>query len=220
MAQAFLFDMNGTMINDMDYHLDAWYNLLTQEMDVKMTKAEVKKEMYGKNAEVLARIFGDSRKFSDEEVEDITRRKEGIYQEVFRPHLRLIDGLGAFLEKAKAHRIKLAIGTAAPRTNVIFAVEGLHLQKDFPVIVDSEDVQLSKPDPAVFLQCAKKLGVDPASCIVFEDAPKGVEAARNGGMQAVAIKTFHTEKDFAGLDNIICFVDDYNDPALNVLFEK
>ena len=76
----------------------------------------------------------------------------------------------------------------------------------------------SKPNPEVFLKCADELGVPYENCIVFEDSPKGVEAALNAGMKAVVIKTYHEEHEFSHLDNVLLFVDDYSDEQLNSLF--
>ncbi|RYF85345.1 MAG: HAD family phosphatase, partial [Chitinophagaceae bacterium] len=70
----------------------------------------------------------------------------------------------------------------------------------------------------VFLKCADDLGVDYENCIVFEDSPKGVEAAARAGMKAVVLKTYHEEHEFSHLSNILWFVDDYNDPRLQELF--
>ena len=216
--KAFLFDMNGTMIDDMHYHQRAWYEVFTKELGSTISEEAAKHEMYGKNAEVLERVFGKNH-FSPEEIADIENRKERRYQEVFRPHLQLIAGLSAFLDTAKKHHIALAIGTAAPQINIDYVLDNIpELKEYFPVVVGADDVKNSKPDPEVFLQCAKKLGVAPQDCIVFEDSPKGVEAARNGGMKAVVLLTFHDPEDFKGLDNIVCMVNDYNDPKLKGLF--
>lgn len=218
MTEAFLFDMNGTMIDDMEFHRKAWYRVFVDDLGATLTEEEAKKEMYGKNEEVLDRIFGPG-KFTPEQIDEIVEKKEQAYQDAFRPHLKLIDGLQIFLDKAKAHNIKLAIGTAAPKTNVDYAVDALDLRKQFPVIVGAEDVTTSKPDPEVFLKCAEALGVNPHNSIVFEDSPKGVEAAKRGGMKAVVLLTFHEPEDFKDLDNILFSVKDYTDPRLEELFK-
>ncbi len=216
--KAFLFDMNGTMIDDMHYHQTAWYDVFTKKLGSDISKEDAKKEMYGKNSEVLERVFGKG-KFTPEEMADIERRKELRYQEVFRPHLKLLPGLTDFLEKAKENHIGLAIGTAAPQTNIDYVLDGIpELKKIFPVVVGAYDVATSKPDPEVFLKCAEKLNVAPENCIVFEDSPKGVEAARNGGMKAIVLLTFHEPEDFVGLDNVLMMVKDYRDERLAELF--
>lgn len=214
---AFLFDMNGTMIDDMHYHQKAWYDIFTKELGSDISEEAAKHEMYGKNSEVLERVFGKGR-FTEAEMADIENRKELRYQEVFLPHLKLISGLTNFLDKAKAVHIGLAIGTAAPQINIDYVLDNISEVKDyFPIVVGANDVKMSKPDPEVFLRCAEKLGVAPVQCVVFEDSPKGVEAARNGGMKAVVLLTFHEPEDFNGLDNILMMIKDYNDPRLNNL---
>ncbi len=211
---AFLFDMNGTMIDDMDYHIRAWHTILNG-LGAGLDIEEVKKECYGKNDELLERIFPG--RFSQEEIERMSIEKESAYQEAFRPHLRLIPGLDSFLAKAEQSGIPMAIGSAAILFNVDFVLDGLPIRSYFKAIVSAENVKISKPHPETFLLCADALGVAYKDCIVFEDAPKGVEAAKNAGMQCVVITTLHTEEEFSGYDNIICFVKDYTDPRLDQL---
>jgi beta-phosphoglucomutase-like phosphatase (HAD superfamily) len=103
----------------------------------------------------------------------------------------------------------MGIGTAAIPFNVDFALDNLNIRHYFRSIITANDVTTSKPHPEVFLKAAAELGVDPASCIVFEDAPKGVEAAANAGMKAVVITTMHTREEFSDYNNIITFVPDY-----------
>jgi beta-phosphoglucomutase len=216
-AKAFLFDMNGTMINDMQYHEEAWHDVLNNGLGHSITLEETRRHMYGKNEELFVRIFGSER-FSDEEVADWSMKKEIKYQESFRPHLKLINGLEAFLQKAKANNIAMAIGTAANNFNVNYVLDNIDIKDYFAAVIAAEDVATSKPNPEVFLKCADELGVAYADCIVFEDSPKGVESAKNAGMKAVVIKTYHEEHEFAHLDNVLMFVDDYEDEKLKGLF--
>ncbi|UPK66852.1 HAD family hydrolase [Chitinophaga filiformis] len=207
MKKAFIFDMNGTMIDDMAYHLEGWYNTLT-ELGAGLSREAVKKEMYGKNQELLVRIFGKDR-FTTAEMDELSLEKEKRYQAAYLPHLQLIPGLQAFLEAAGKEGIPMGIGTAAIPFNVDFALDNLHIRHYFRSIITANDVSTSKPHPEVFLKAAAELGADPASCIVFEDAPKGVEAAANAGMKAVVLTTMHTREEFSDYDNIITFVPDY-----------
>jgi len=208
MKKAFIFDMNGTMIDDMEYHVHGWYNILNDDLKAGLSREAVKKEMYGKNQEVLIRIFGKGR-FTEDEMDTLALEKERRYQEAYRPHLELIAGLKEFLDMAVEQGIALGIGTAAIPFNVDFALDNLHVRDYFQTIITADDVVSSKPDPEVFLKAAVELGAVPADCIVFEDAPKGVEAAANAGMKAVVLTTMHTREEFAQYDNIIAFIADY-----------
>jgi beta-phosphoglucomutase len=89
--KAFIFDLNGTMIDDMQYHIRAWYEILNTELGAHLTWDDVKQEMYGKNEELLVRVFGKNR-FSAEEMQHWSLEKERRYQVAFRPHLQLIKG--------------------------------------------------------------------------------------------------------------------------------
>jgi HAD superfamily hydrolase (TIGR01509 family) len=215
--KGFLFDLNGTMVDDMAYHLDVWYEVLTKDLGATMTRAETKVQMYGKNRELLDRVFGAG-KFTDAEVEKISMQKEVRYQEIYKPHLRLIDGLPEFLEQARATGVKMAIGSAAIPFNIDFVVDNLNLRNYFQAVVSADDVAISKPDPEVFLKAAEKINVAPQDCVVFEDAPKGVEAALRAGMDCVVLTTVHGAEEFRQYPNVLWYVKDYTDPRLAALF--
>jgi beta-phosphoglucomutase family hydrolase len=216
--KAFIFDLNGTMVHDMDYHTKAWQHIFNHDLGGNFTWEEVKPQMYGKNAEVLERVFGTER-FTAEEVAQLSLAKEARYQEEFRPHLRLLPGLAEFLAAAHARGIGLAIGSAAIPFNIDFVVDGLDLRSYFPTIVSADDVTLSKPHPETFLRAAELLGVAPADCLVFEDVPKGVEAAARAGMPAVVLTTTHPASDFAELPNVRHFAPDFTDSFFQTLLK-
>lgn len=215
--KAFLFDLNGTMINDMEFHNHAWHSILTKDLGANISFEAVKKEMYGKNQDLLERVFGIGH-FSQEQIDQISIEKEHRYQAAYKKHLILIPGLDKFLEQAKEAGIKMAIGSAAIPFNINFVLDNLDVRNYFSAIVSAEDVKNSKPDPETFTKGATILGIMPDDCVVFEDAPKGVEAAQNAGMKCVALTTMHSADEFSAYHNIIAFIEDYNDPALKNLF--
>ena len=207
----FLFDLNGTMIDDMHYHITAWHDILNQ-LGAGITMEKMKEECYGKNEELLERTFPG--RFTAEEKSYMSLEKEKAYQQAYRPELSLIMGLPRFLQKAKKQKVGMAIGSAAIRFNIDFVLDGLNIRPFFGAIVSADDVQHSKPHPETYLACAGLLNAPPSECIVFEDSPKGVASAANAGMQAVVINTMHTREEFEGHNNIICFIDDYTDTSL------
>jgi HAD superfamily hydrolase (TIGR01509 family) len=206
--EAYLFDLNGTIIDDMQFHARAWYYILTEDLGANITFEQTILQMYGKNEELLERVFGKGH-FSKEIMAEIAFKKENKYQEAFKPHLKLIDGLSDFLEKAQQKGIKMAIGSAAIPFNIDFVLDNLNIRKYFPVIVSANDVEFSKPNPETFTKGADLLGVDYSKCLVFEDAPKGIEAALNAGMQSICMTTLHPKEDFSGYHNIVQFISDY-----------
>ncbi len=216
--KAFLFDLNGTMIDDMQYHCKAWFNILNDDLGAKLSWEQVKEQMYGKNTELLIRVFGKDR-FTKEEMDILSVEKEKRYQAEYRPILKLIDGLAEFLEEAKEAGIVMGIGSAAIPFNINFVLDGLTLHHYFRSIVSADDVIESKPDPETYLKGAAELGVLPEECIVFEDAPKGVEAAKSAGMKAVVLTTMHEVHEFAAYPNIIGFIKDYKELTLKKLIQ-
>ena len=210
---AYLFDLNGTIIDDMQFHARVWHEILTKELGSKISYEETVLQMYGKNSELLERVFGKGH-FTIQEMDELSLRKEKSYQEVYLPHLKLIDGLADFLENAHQKGIKMAIGSAAIPFNIDFVLDNLKIRKYFPVVVSANDVVLSKPHPETFTKCADLLGLSYAKCLVFEDAPKGVESASNAGMDCVAITTLHEPEDFSKSNHIVKWISDYKNLAL------
>jgi len=218
--KAFIFDLNGTMIDDMHYHAQAWYDILNNDLKAGLSWDEVKVQMYGKNSELLERIFGKNH-FSNERMKELSFEKERRYQQEFLPKLSLIHGLQRFLEKAKQQNIPMAIGTAAIPFNIDFVLDNLEIRDFFEAIVSADDVTKSKPNPETFIKCAQILNVEPSACIVFEDAPKGVDAAVSAGMETVVLTTMHAAEDFSSYKNVISFIKDYSNisPA-DFIFSK
>jgi beta-phosphoglucomutase len=208
--RAFIFDLNGTMIDDMSYHIKAWHRILNG-LGANLSYDQVKEECYGKNHELLERVFPG--RFSTQQKDNMSLDKEKQYQQEYRPHLELISGLDRLLQQAKDNQVKMAIGSAAIRFNIDFVLEGLSIGHYFEGIVSADDVSKSKPDPETYLKCAEILKVYPWECIVFEDSPKGVEAAANAGMKSVVITTMSNADEFKGYDNILSFVSDYKSIA-------
>jgi HAD superfamily hydrolase (TIGR01509 family) len=206
--KAFIFDLNGTMINDMEHHTRAWMRLLNDELGGTFTWDEVKQQMYGKNPEVLVRMFGPDR-FTMDEMNSLSFEKERRYQEEFFPHLKLLPGLPEFLESAYQKNIPMAIGSAAIPFNIDYVLDNLNIRHYFKAIVSADDVVLSKPHPETYLKVAEQLQVLPADCVVFEDVPKGAQAAANAGMDAVVITTTHQKHEFDKLTNVLHFSDDF-----------
>lgn len=213
MIKAFLFDFNGTMINDMEYHTIAWFDIITRELQHKISREAVKNEMYGKNNDVLNRIFGHAH-FSEEEMNRISLEKERRYLEAYEPYVAWIPGLAHFLDTAHLKGMKMAIGSATLTSNILYILKKLNAGDYFRAVISADDVEHSKPHPETFLRAAEALDVPPGECLVFEDSPKGVEAAGRAGMNAVVITTMHEREEFRGFHNILRFIKDYNDPFI------
>ncbi|GGH00026.1 HAD family hydrolase [Mucilaginibacter phyllosphaerae] len=216
--KALIFDLNGTMIDDMLYHTNAWKDIMNNQLGGNFTFEQVKQNMYGKNSEVLIRMFGEGY-FTDEQITELSFEKERLYQQAFLPELKLLPGLTGFIEKAYRNNIPMAIASAAIPFNIDFVLDNLNIRKYFSAIVSADHVKISKPHPETFLKAAGLLGVSSADCLVFEDVPKGAEAAFNAQMQCVILTTTHQPDEFAHLPNILNFSSDYTSAYLQGLLK-
>ena len=151
--------------------------------------------------------WGNVQGLSAEEKEALADKKNGWYQTYVRDMdaSEILPGVIDFLEKARAMGILLAIGSGSKNARAIIAQTGL--ASYFSALIDGSELSRSKPDPEVFLLAAHALGESPASCVVFEDAAKGIDAALSGGFYAVGVgepaALGHAQlviSDFAGLD--------------------
>ncbi len=205
-VKALIFDMDGTIIDNMMVHHRAWQQLLG-ELGYSWTLEEIKARVWGKNEEIFERLFPG--KFSPEQVVELTDRKERRYVEIYRPDIAMLAGLEKLLEDARATGVRLGIATAAPKICVDFVRDALSLENYFDTIVDAQQVSRGKPHPEGFLLAAESLGVSPEECVVFEDAPVGVEASQAAGMRTYVVLTTHTQDEFSRFDNVQGFIRDF-----------
>jgi len=205
-TRAFIFDMDGTLVDNMRFHTKAWGKMLA-ENGVEMNAHDFLVKTAGKtNREILPTVFGD---ISDERIDKLGKRKETLYREYFLPHRKTVDGVVGFLQAAQSLGVKMAVATAAPIGNVEFILDGLDLRKYFQAVVTAADVSRGKPDPEIFLKSAEKLNVEPKNCLVFEDAIGGFEAAHRAGMKSVGIATVNSIEDILRHDSVVEAHDDF-----------
>lgn len=192
---ACLFDMDGVLIDNVDFHINAWLQF-AQRHNRPLTKDQYLEHINGHvSADAMEYVF--QRPISPGELIVLTEEKEAIYRELYRPHLQAAPGLFTFLNTLKAANVSLAVGTSAPISNVYFTLDGLPLRPYFDAVVDASMVQHGKPDPEIYLKAAERVGVAPAQCVVFEDAFAGIEAGLRAGMKVVALATTHTRSELA-----------------------
>jgi beta-phosphoglucomutase len=204
MNKAFLFDLDGTLIDTMPWHFKTWQQVVA-ELGSPLQGDELMKELYGSGAELMNRLV-PGRIFEEEEAMKIIADKEEKYRTLYGHHVTVLEGAREFLDEALQLNIPMGIGTASNQANIDFALDHLHLRHYLKAIVGADDVVNSKPFPDTWLKLAEELSTQPADCIVFEDAPKGIEAAARAGMKAIAITGHYSANDFKNYDNIVSIV--------------
>ncbi len=195
--KAAIFDMDGTMVDNMAYHQKAWQAFL-QRHGFELDDAAFKR-LFGKKNDVLLRTLFD-RNLTDGAIAAYADEKEALYRELFAPDIVEISGLTQLINELRGRGYKLAIATTAPAKNREFVLRSLGLEAAFDVIVGDEHVVHGKPDPEIYSATAKALGVTPEECIVFEDSPSGVTAGKNAGMTVVGILSSHIPEELDGAE--------------------
>lgn len=203
-----IFDMDGTMVDNMMVHHGIWQRVL-KGLGLDWSIDKVKAEIHGVNTEILKRLFGNQ--YSEEERVRISNEKEAAYRAYFEPKLELIEGLSEFLERLHEANIPMAIGTAAPRENADFVLDTLNIRHYFKGVFHAGSVQKGKPDPEIFIKAAASMNLSPADCLVFEDSVSGAATAKNAGCKAIIVTTTHSVEEFAHFDHILQFVKDYTE---------
>jgi beta-phosphoglucomutase len=194
---AFLFDMDGVLINSMPLHTKSW-EVYLQRLGVTVQDLEAR--MHGRrNPELVRDLLGDD--LAEDVVLEHGAAKERLFRELMGEAISEfeIPGLLDFLNRYR--EVPKAIGSNAERANIDFTLDRLGLRPYFQVLVDGAEVTRPKPYPDVYLLAAQRLGFAPADCIVFEDSPAGTDAALQAGMRVVALETIPTE--FSGVDLVI-----------------
>lgn len=183
-----IFDMDGVVVDNHQFHFKAWM-AFADKYNFELNSQIYRDKFNGKtNADLFYMIFGSvtpgqMKKYADE--------KEGMYQKLYYEHMKAHTGIVDFLEHLKKHKIKIALGTSAPTSNVDFTLDNLKLRKYFEIIVDGSQVEKGKPDPQVYQLCCLKLGLEPKDCVVFEDSLAGLDSGERAGCKIVAVATSH-----------------------------
>ncbi|MCE9534436.1 MAG: HAD family phosphatase [Planctomycetes bacterium] len=201
---AVIWDVDGTLVDTAELHFDAWVKLAA-EINKPFTHADFAATFGRRNPEIIRFLFGEHQ--TDAAIAELGDRKEQYYRSEAAKGVYLLPGVQAMLEAFAGRGISQAIGSSAPRGNLELILDLTNSRRFFEGIVAMEDTQRGKPDPQVFLKAAEKLNAKPANCIVFEDAVAGVQAAKAGGMQCVAVRFVghHTEEALrqAGADLVV-----------------
>jgi beta-phosphoglucomutase family hydrolase len=215
--KALIFDMDGTIVHNMPIHNQAWQDTLA-EAGVHIDQEEFNRATTGKKTyEILHMMLGP---LSDVEMAYWSERKEALYRERYSCCREPLPGLLHLLEQASALGLPMAVASAAPPDNITFILDGLDLRRYFKAVVGGADVQHGKPHPEIFLKSAQALGMEAASCLVFEDALGGIEAAYRAGMDAVMICTTIDAHEVDGMSNVLCAVPDFTHLDLQMLLSS
>lgn len=193
--QAVIFDMDGTLIDNKQYHHAAWKVFCSVHAKGRTFDYDyIMETFFGKTNDVIMKfLFGEN--ISPEQIKYYADEKEQIYRNLIEKEILPIKGLFTYLNFLKEKGVKCAIGSSAPRANINFVVDKLNLKDYINTIACDDDVENGKPAPDIFLLAAERLNVSSENCIVFEDSKAGIQAGVAAGMRTIGITTQHTKQE-------------------------
>lgn len=185
--KACIFDLDGVLVDTAQFHYIAWKRL-ANSLGFDFTKNDnerLKGVSRQTSLNILLEIGGV--KYSKERMRVLADQKNSWYVEYITKMTErdILPGINSFINDIKIGGFKLGLGSASK--NALTILDRTGLDKYFDSIIDGNKVSKAKPDPEVFITGAKELGVQPAECVVFEDATAGVEAALKGGFYAIGV---------------------------------
>jgi len=188
MPVAFLFDNDGVLTDTSEFHWRAWEMLMEREPALKIDKNAFQATFGMRNDLILQKVAPH---VSKETHIEWTHQKEHIFREIARGEVTLLPGMEHFLKQVAEAKIPHIIASSTPTANLELLVSSTALGKYFTEYLSAENVAHGKPAPDIFIAAANHLGFKPDSCVVFEDAPAGLQAAKAAGCFAVALATTH-----------------------------
>jgi beta-phosphoglucomutase-like phosphatase (HAD superfamily) len=206
---AFIFDMDGTMVDSMPHHAKTWLTF-AEKHKVNLSIEEIMRRTTGRTGLECVRVLLDQPKLDEAQAWALVHEKEQLYRDMFGPVFKEVAGFKSFATQARARGLRIGVGTAGDIHNVEFVLKHLQMNPAPDAIARGDEGLTGKPTPAIFLEAAKRIDVPAENCIVFEDAPFGIEAARRAGMRAVAICTGHTAAELSG-PHVIAAAANYNE---------
>lgn len=201
-TQAAIFDMDGVLIDSYRAHFESWRRTAAEGGRV-YTEEQFAAGFGRTSREVIAEQWQGER-LSDDEIARIDERKEELFREIIAAVFPAMAGAAELIESLVRAGFRVAVGSSGPTQNVQLAIERLGIGKLLSAVVTGHDVKRGKPDPQVFLIAAERCGVPSGRCVVVEDAPVGVEAARRGGMHVIGLaSTGRTVEQLRAADLVV-----------------
>jgi beta-phosphoglucomutase family hydrolase len=198
--QAVIWDMDGVIADTAPFHFQAWDEVFRRRK-IPYSR-EVFQRNFGKRNDIIVRsIVGED--YPESEIEAILEEKEGMFREKAAGNIKPFPGAVELIEELRIYGVKEALATSSPIENGQFVTRQLGIENSFDAVVWGREVAEGKPSPQIFLLAAERLGIDPASCVVIEDAVAGVAAAKRAGMKCLAVANSHPEAKLNEADLVV-----------------
>lgn len=211
-----VFDMDGTLVDNLDYHFAAYDEFIKRE---KLTLIEpISLRLNGMYAYDIFRITLGEDVCAKLDLDEMNNRKEAVYRDMYRGNVKPINGVMELLRTAKAAGVKCAIGSSGCRENVEFIINELGIADYIDVSISGSDVTYGKPHPEIFATAIERMGLSPDECIVVEDAVNGVLAGVAAGCKCLGITTTSSAEVLINAGASVC-VEDFSNTTIESLNE-
>jgi beta-phosphoglucomutase len=191
--------MDGVLVDSADAHYLSWQQL-ARECGRDVTREQFAATFGRQNRDIVPVLIGD---VPGATLDSLSDRKEEIYREMVCDSAPIVDGAVELVRALSQAGCSLAVGSSGPRANIDLVLEAMGVAELMLTIISGDDVTRGKPDPQVFALACAGLEIEPTRCIVVEDAPAGVEAARGAGTRTVAVLMHHSADSFEKADLVV-----------------
>lgn len=182
--EAVIFDMDGVMLNNNPWHLEAWLEY-ARYRNIPLRREEAEERVFGRtNREIILEAFPET---PESIIRAWSAEKEALYRKMYLPDFALAAGLEPLLHMLRFEGFKLAVASNAPKENVDFALDTGGIRKFFDAVLFEGMASRPKPFPDIYLLAAGLLGVKAHNCLVIEDSPAGINAGISAGCRVVGI---------------------------------
>ena len=184
MIKGVIFDMDGTIVDSLPYHYEAW-KIFFNENKVENFSKKLKDYKGGGTLDLMTAVYGD--KYSRKELKIMTDDKEIIFREIYKNNVVPIAGFMEMFELIKSKKILVGIASNAIRKNVKMILSELKIYEEFDSIICGDEVRRGKPDPEMFNETVDRFNLKKEKCLIFEDSVEGVTAAANSRVGVIGI---------------------------------
>ena len=191
MIKGIIFDMDGTIVDSLPYHHEAW-KIFFNENQVENFSDKLKDYKGGGTLDLMKAVYGN--KYSLKDLKSMSDEKEVIFREIYKGKINPIEGFKKFLIDIKSKHILVGLASNAVRKNVSLIINELNIFNDFDSIICGDEVKNGKPNPEMFNKTINRFNIKKDECLIFEDSLEGVKAAKNSGIKVVGISSSTSDK--------------------------
>ena len=193
MIKGIIFDMDGTIVDSIPYHYEAWKKFFNEKKIADFSKKlNTFKDKGGSTLDFMRSIYGNL--YSKKELKKIIEEKEIVFRRISKGKIKPISGFIEFLNFIKSKNILVGLASNAIKKNVSMIINELEIYDHFDSIICGDEVINGKPNPEMFNETIDRFNIDKSECLIFEDSLEGVLAAKNSGIKVIGITSSNSNK--------------------------